>query len=314
MCESEAADYVLQLRRTGSHRCEVSQGGKRARRRDVSASLFSSVNAVLPSVQLVVDGVSRNVLVDTECSTSIICVSYCSRWTKSDVSFITVGGNSTKCLGVGHVSLRISEEQFVQVDVLVVEFRPVGFDMILGMNGILSLGGVSVSPGGGVRFGDRLLHCCSMAVAQEDKTGEIVIDEKDFRAVFDERSRSWTVSWKWATGEEPNILKNTISQYKIRAVAKCQYDKEIERWIELGWLIPFDESVLGPAKGLIPMMAVNQKNGRKVRPVMDYRAESVPRCPHCRSRCVCREVARMETSWGKSVTGRHERRVPSIES
>lgn len=151
-----------------------------------------------------------------------------------------------------------------------VEFRPVGFDMILGMNGILSLGGVSVSPGGGVCFGDRLLHCCSMAVAQEDKTGEIVIDEKDFRAVFDERSRSWTVSWKWATGEEPDILKNTISQYKISAAAKCQYDKEIERWIELGWLIPFDESILGPAKGLIPMMAVNQKNGRKVRPVMDY--------------------------------------------
>ena len=39
-------------------------------------------------------------------------------------------------------------------------------------------------------------------------------------------------------------------------------------WIDDGWLLPYDEQAYGPAKGL---MAVMQRNKRKVRPVMDFR-------------------------------------------
>ena len=36
-------------------------------------------------------------------------------------------------------------------------------------------------------------------------------------------------------------------------------------------MLPYDESRLGPVKGLIPMMAVVQQNKEKVRPVLDFR-------------------------------------------
>ena len=49
------------------------------------------------------------------------------------------------------------------------------------------------------------------------------------------------------------------------------YEKELQRWIDDGWLLPYDEQAYGPAKGLIPLMAVVQRNKRKVRPVMDFR-------------------------------------------
>lgn len=109
---------------------------------------------MLPSVQLVVDGVRRNVLVDTGCSTSIICASSCSNWTESRASFVTVSGETTECLGVGHVFIELPKHRSVKVDVLVVKFRPIGFDFILGMNGITSLGGVSVNS-----VGQRVNDC-----------------------------------------------------------------------------------------------------------------------------------------------------------
>ena len=34
---------------------------------------------------------------------------------------------------------------------------------------------------------------------------------------------------------------------------------------------PYDDKKLGPAKGLIPLMAIVQQNKDKVRPVMDFR-------------------------------------------
>lgn len=36
-------------------------------------------------------------------------------------------------------------------------------------------------------------------------------------------------------------------------------------------MLPYDEHKYGPAKGLIPFMAVVQWNKRKVQPVLDFR-------------------------------------------
>ena len=47
--------------------------------------------------------------------------------------------------------------------------------------------------------------------------------------------------------------------------------RELQRWIDDEWLLPYDEQTYGPAKGLIPLMAVVQRNKGKVRQVMDFR-------------------------------------------
>ena len=49
-----------------------------------------------------------------------------------------------------------------------------------------------------------------------------------------------------------------------------QYEEELRGWIDNGWLHPYPEDELGLPRGLIPLMAVLQKNEQKVRPVMDY--------------------------------------------
>ena len=46
-----------------------------------------------------------------------------------------------------------------------------------------------------------------------------------------------------------------------------EYEKEIERWIEEGILVPWEGSV----SGVIPLMAVEQQTKDKIRPVLDFR-------------------------------------------
>jgi len=109
----------------------------------------------------------------------------------------------------------------------VTSFKPLGFEGILGVNGIKSLGG-----------------------------GVTEVDEPDFRAVYDDNDKAWTVAWKWANNCEPEVLRNTVAEYAVASSAQAEYEAEINAWIANGWLKPYDDRRYGPAKGLIPLMAV----------------------------------------------------------
>ena len=65
-------------------------------------------------------------------------------------------------------------------------------------------------------------------------------------------------------------LINRISSYstKLTGKAKAEYDKEVNRWIQEGILVPWKDDV---SEGIIPMMAVVQPTKNKVRPVLDFR-------------------------------------------
>ena len=76
---------------------------------------------------------------------------------------------------------------------------------------------------------------------------------------------------KWAEGKEPGVVHNQASEYAVPQDARELYEKELQRWIDDEWLLPYDEQTYGPAKGLIPLMAVVQRNKGKVRQVMDFR-------------------------------------------
>ena len=111
-------------------------------------------------------------------------------------------------------------------------------------------------------------------MTQADKTvgeGAIEIDEPDFRVLFDASEKAWTVTWKWSDDTEPDALRNRVTEYAIPTAARSSYEEEIQEWIANGWLEPYDDKKMGPAKGLIPLMAIVQQNKDKVRPVMDFR-------------------------------------------
>ena len=97
------------------------------------------------------------------------------------------------------------------------------------------------------------------------------VDEQDFSAVFDPADKCWVMEWKWRDDQDPTVLKNTRGEYAVPPEARQAYEKEVREWIRQGWLQPYDERKYGPAKGLIPLMAVIQPSKDKVRPVMDFR-------------------------------------------
>ena len=67
------------------------------------------------------------------------------------------------------------------LDVLVVDQRPLGADMVLGMSGISALGGVTV------RSPDEARFC---AVASQ---APLAVDAPDFSVQFDSVTRRWMV-------------------------------------------------------------------------------------------------------------------------
>ena len=122
-----------------------------------------------------------------------------------------------------------------------------------------SPGGVSVQLPSEVRF-------CGAAALPA-----LGADAPDFSVRFDETQRKWTVAWKWAEGVSPQCLTSSVPQYFVPSVARQEFDDELDTWIANGWLLPYDERRLGPPLGLVLLMAVQQSNKAKVRPVLDYR-------------------------------------------
>ena len=58
-----------------------------------------------------------------------------------------------------------------------------------------------------------------------------------------------------------------MAQYKVSEEDREEYFKELERWINNGWLVPVERN----KNGIIPLMCVKQEAKGKVRPVLDFR-------------------------------------------
>ncbi|MPC58730.1 uncharacterized protein LOC123504848 [Portunus trituberculatus] len=252
--------------------------GKRAWREGISATLFSwqSVSEVLPSAVVRVDGVQRLVLVDTGCSRSIAYVLCCKAWEEGGVSMVTISSEEWKCEGKGLVCLQVSSGPSANISVSVVASKPLGFTFILGMDGIKELGGVTVDAQDILSFGGVEKMICA---ATDTVVG---INERDFSATSDPSTKSWTVAWKWAEGREPDVLYNQVKTYTVPDGVRGLYKEELERWI-----FHMTKLNMGPAKGLIPLMAVIQLNKKKVRPLMDFRELNTHICAYTADADVC---------------------------
>lgn len=216
------------------------------------------MSEALPKRRILVNDVNCDALIDTGCTKSIVHAPLCSRWTKGNVCVTTVSGERFQCVGSGEVQVKLLSGAFVTVSALVVPFKPLNYDFILGMNCVRALHGVTVRSATDVRFG---IEDCEASAAVTTKVIKD-IDEKDFKVTYDPKANTWTVLWKWSRGAGPARLQNTVSQYSVPREARREYENELHQWVEDGWLVPYDESVHGPVKGTVPLMAVVQQNKR----------------------------------------------------
>ncbi|KAG0724811.1 hypothetical protein GWK47_039835 [Chionoecetes opilio] len=127
-------------------------------------------------------------LVETGCSRSIAHVSCCKAWKKGIVSMTTVSGEEWQCEGTGIVRLQLSGGAFTTVRVSVTAVKPLGFEFILGMDGIKALDGVIVDARNGVRFGVEKSEFCAAA------NTVVAVDERDFSATYHPVTNSWTAA------------------------------------------------------------------------------------------------------------------------
>lgn len=77
--------------------------------------------------------------------------------------------------GVGSVSFRLENGHAVVIEVLVMVGDLLGFDLLMGIDAIKALGGVSILKSGEVQFPDVPVSVCAAAPA-------LIIEEPDFQS------------------------------------------------------------------------------------------------------------------------------------
>ena len=206
------------------------------------------------------EGRKARALVDTGCTHSLMTSRMAGAWREAPTVMMAFDGRSVSCRGEKREILKVGGER-IEVNVTVVDSVVGDIDVVLGMDVIKRLGGVTISEGV-IRFGR--VSCA--IVARTEDTERRNIEDKDFDAEFD--GKKWTVRYKWKEGKEPN-LTGTVGEYKLKLSSENRekYEKEVERWIEEGVLQEWPHEV----GGVLPLMAVVQQTKGKVRPVLDFR-------------------------------------------
>ena len=93
-------------------------------------------------------------------------------------------------------------------------------------------------------------------------------------------------------------MKSRIAEYAINPKLRGAYEDEVRSWIAEGWLVPRDSEESG---GLLPMMAVEQSNKGKVRPVIDFRELNMATSSHTADSAVCGEQLRAWRRMGSEM-------------
>lgn len=131
-----------------------------------------------------IDGMRCIALVDTGCTQTVICKACCQAWERKEVHVLTVDGNTLRCCGVRVVWLGISNRPSVDIETLVVDKELLGFDLLLGLDAIKQLAGMSMTSTGEVKLPQCHKPICTA----------ITINELDFQAKFDTNRWIWIAS------------------------------------------------------------------------------------------------------------------------
>ena len=175
--------------------------GKLGKGREAGTTLSPhKLEEVLPLMKVKVNGMDRIALVDSGCSSSIVSGMLCRPEVWKSTTILTA---SRKCLlshGVGSITLTVTNRNPLKTN-----SKPLGFDLLLGMDVIKKLDGVHIDEGGKAHF----------AEAAHTLGATIELEQPDFHAEFDQRTKSWTVSWKWSGNQPPEKLYNRVPEYTI---------------------------------------------------------------------------------------------------
>ena len=150
-------------------------------------------------------------LIDTGCSGSMVDVDQCQSWKREQVDIIMINDRSLVCCQV-RVIICIDKNDFAQVDVLVVCYKPLAFYLLLGID-IKSLGGTAIESMRSMQFRNgesgnvrpsptiNLISQLSLTIRDESRSwyryGQIIRCLKDFTDQKGQQARISHVYRQW---------------------------------------------------------------------------------------------------------------------
>lgn len=209
---------------------------------------------------------------DTGCSRSVVKICNVEGpLMQRNQEQVTLANGSRVFVGTCTARINVDDKEVTE-NCIVMNTLPENLDLLLGVDVIAKLGGM-VFHNGSVKFGvsSDLVNVCSSGPSDE-LSGTRITEEggtkkHNFRIRFD---KVWTVSWDWKS-DVPDQLpwrKTVLKESKPKDKSTMDI---LNKWMEKGYLIEYDDEKMGASVGSIPIYGIAQLNKDKIRPVFDFR-------------------------------------------
>ena len=143
-------------------------------------SPYKQKEVVLPVMKVKVNGMDRLALVDSGCSSSVVSGMLCQPEIWKSTAILTAGRKCILSRGVDSITLTVTNRNPLKMNVLVVNSKPLRFDLLLEMDVIKKLGGMHIDERGKAHFVE-VAHTLGVTIE---------LEQPDFHAEFDQRTKS----------------------------------------------------------------------------------------------------------------------------
>ena len=220
-----------------------------------------------------------NAALDTGCEMSLatetLLANHNVKIVRDTVPVRMLDGTRFRTLGKATLHIVVSETCRVELHVLVVKYCSIGTSLVLGSDFIKAVGGVSLLLEG---------NCLSVAIGKVPPVlaagitsgKSLTLKEDGYELTFDPVQRKWSLQWIWKDKPpDPIDPKRTVGEYQVNTsdTQRQLYLKELQQWMDNGWLVKHEHAKHGPICHILPLMPRVQehKKSTPVRPVLDYR-------------------------------------------
>ena len=161
--------------------CHIEVSGKQSKRQEANTTLSPyKLEEVLPVMKVKVNGMDRIALVYSSCSSFIVSGMLCQPEIRKSTAILTAGRKCLLSHGIGSITLTVTNRNPLKMNMLVVNSKPLIFNLLLGINVIKKLGDVHIDEGGKAHFAEVTL---ALGVTIE-------LEQPDFCAEFDQHTKS----------------------------------------------------------------------------------------------------------------------------
>ena len=153
--KSTPGDKRLSVPTTMTCRIEVSEVLGKGQEAGTTLSPHK-LEEVLPVMKVKINGIDRIALVDSGCSSSVVSWMLCEPEVWKSTTILTAGRKCLLSHGVGSITLTVTNRNPLKTNVLVVNCKPLGFDLLLGMDVVKKLGGMHIDEEGKAHFAEAV--------------------------------------------------------------------------------------------------------------------------------------------------------------